>query len=473
MDFENIIKALNVNTPNVSIKDLYTRQQPINFTNEALNQLYGTRTGSMSDKLKANKVLETVSKAKLPGWVSAGTGVAGKLLGGTDILAGLANIVDKDASMKDRLLGVGQLGLGLTGFTPAGMVRNAGARALLHLGGPIAGSLMSGLYDKQQTTSTNTPVVDTVQEQTQPQQIKSRAFSTTSNVQQPTYSTPTKSIEQIISENTGGYTQPTSEAQVVPSVANTYQIQPQVQSQSTNNIADLLLNKYDQMLREIQGSQSKALQTYKRKLPLANISDTLIKAGLAGYARAYDNPKLADAYNGNEYSKRLEKNLEVDTAEANKLADRLNKMNELGGALAVAENIGVAPEVALANKDLLKILVDAEKNKLNYNRYIYKANIDLEIANRRNELMKYGYDANNATKLAVADVMARANMYGADTRLLGNYGMFGANVPQEVINYMTYGTLPTQGGIQNIQQQPTQIQPITLKEASQRIGRTY
>ena len=137
------------------------------------------------------------------------------------------------------------------------------------------------------------------------------------------------------------------------------------------------------------------------------------------------------------------------------------------------ENIGVAPEVALANKDLLKILVDAEKNKLNYNRYIYKANMDLEIANRRNELMKYGYDANNATKLAVADVMARANMYGADTRLLGNYGMFGANVPQEIINYMTTGTLPTQGGIQNVQQQPTQVQPITLKEASQRIGRTY
>ena len=472
MDFENIIKALNVNTPNVSIRDLYTKQQPVNFTNEALNQLYGTKASNMADKLKANKVLETVSKTKLPGWVGNSASIAGKLLGGTDILSGLANIVDKDSSIKDRLLGVGQLGLGLTGFTPAGMVRNAGARALLHFGGPIAGSLMNRLYDTPQST-TSTPVTNTVQEQIKPEMIKSRAFSNTSNVQQPVYNTPSRTIEQITTEDAGTYVQPTNEVQATPSIANVLSIQPQQQTQATSNIADLLLNRYDQMLREIQGSQSKALQTYKSKLPFANLSDTLIKAGLAGYARAFDNPKLADAYTGNEYSKRLEKNLEVDTAEANRLADRLNKMNELGGALAVAENIGVAPEVALANKDLLKILVDAEKNKLNYNRYIYKANMDLEIANRRNELMKYGYDANNATKLAVADVMARANMYGADTRLLGNYGMFGANVPQEIINYMTTGTLPTQGGIQNVQQQPTQVQPITLKEASQRIGRTY
>lgn len=250
--------------------------------------------------------------------------------------------------------------------------------------------------------------------------------------------------------------------------------QQPAQQQYNNEIAKALLSEYGKLLGESDKRKANALRAYALQQPIANFTDIMGRVGLAGWARALDNPKLADAYTGSEYTKRLDKELGANQAIANQLSDRINKMNELGGAMAVAQNIGADPAVAFANKDLLKILVDAEKNRLTYDRYIKKAEIDLEIANKRNELLKYGYDINQATKMAVADIMARAGMYGADTRMFGTYGMAGMGVPQEVINYMTGGRLPSQGGIQPTQQSgQVGVAPTTLQSAQEMIRRNY
>lgn len=267
---------------------------------------------------------------------------------------------------------------------------------------------------------------------------------------------------------------PQATTQYSPVVQEQVQQQP-VQPQHNSDIAKALLSEYGKLLGESDKRKANVLRAYAMQQPIANFTDMMGRIGLAGWARALDNPKLADAYTGSEYSKRLDKQLAANQAIANQLSDRINKMNELGGAMAVAQNIGVDPAVAFADKDLLKILVDAEKNRLTYDRYMKKAEVDLEIANKRNELLRYGYDTNQATRMAVADVMARAGMYGADTRMFGTYGMAGMGVPQEVVNYMIEGRLPSQGGIQPTQQQGVQVgvTPTTLQNAQEMIRRNY
>ena len=415
--------------------------------NNALNRALGNTVKTMEQAIADNKVLDTVTKASRTGnW---GTGIQTV----TPLYMAIKSIVKPDDT-----LGY-QIGKDIADI--------------------LTGKKSVDLFrDKKDNKENNNEKVDTVDAEAVDKYLARSAQKQISQPKQPAtqYSNAEQGLDSIgrmIRAEAGTYQQPTQQVLQAPVQAITPDIVPQYSPQH-DDIARLLLDKYSQLLGEQQAGRSKALQSYKRRLPLASLSDTLIKSGLAGYARALDNPKLADAYTGSEYSNRLAKTLETDLTMNNQLAERINKMNELGGALAVAKNIGVDPSVAMANKDLLKILVDAEKNKMNYDRHIYKTNMDLEIANRRNELMRYGYDANNATKLAVADVMARANMYGADTRLLGNYGMWGMAVPQQVVDYMTTGALPSAGGIQPVVQGgPSSVTPTSLQEAEKIIRSKY
>lgn len=449
--YQEMLRRTSPNNINIDkiINLLERAPQGVNkqyVNNNALNRALGNTVKTMEQAIADNKVLDAIAKTPRVGnW---GSGIQAV----TPLYMAIKSIVKPEDT-----LGY-QIGRDLSDI--------------------LKGKKSIELFGNEKSNEINNNKPNTVDEEAVDKYLARSAQKQVSQSKQPVtqYSKAEQGLDSIgnlIRAEAGSYQQPTQQILQAPAQITTTSTVPQYTTQQ-DDIARLLLDKYSQLLGEQQAGKSRALQSYKMQLPLANLSDTLMKAGLAGYARALDNPKLADAYNGSEYSNRLSKTLETDLALNNQLAERINKMNELGGALAVAKNIGVDPSVAMANKDLLKILVDAEKNKMNYDRYIYKANMDLEIANRRNELMKYGYDANNATKLAVADVMARANMYGADTRLLGNYGMWGMAVPQTVVDYMTKGTLPSTGGIQPVVPSgPASVTPTTLQEAEKIIRSKY
>jgi hypothetical protein len=110
-------------------------------------------------------------------------------------------------------------------------------------------------------------------------------------------------------------------------------------------------------------------------------------------------------------------------AEANKVelqkkvqeaqAGDLNAINEIMGNLALAQEMGLPPEAAFANKNLLTMMAAKEREA---NRY--------QIALENNLMKKYGIDRNYARALAVQA------MRGQTARDVAN------------INAAAYGTAP-------------------------------
>ena len=241
-------------------------------------------------------------------------------------------------------------------------------------------------------------------------------------------------LPKVIDEPLTGY---------VATQDTTQQHQPQVQDDS---IARALIEMYNRQYNEMQRPQMEALQRYQRKLPWANISDALIRAGMAGYARALDNPKLADVYKGSEYTNRLAKNYEIDQALAQVPLNTFNATNTLAGNVAVARQMGMDPAVAMADKDIQKVLtayntMSGRENVANINaqarlldsyldnetqRAIAQGKIDvaLQIQNLKNNASTRNALINASGFGATpADVQAMLSMYGYTPTGLTSQGL--------------------------------------------------
>lgn len=239
---------------------------------------------------------------------------------------------------------------------------------------------------------------------------------------------------------------------VVPQVSS--QLQSTAQLQQPQNtvdnsaIARALIEMYGRQYNEMQQPQAEALQTYKRKLPWANISDALIRGGLASYAQAYDIPGLANAYTGSEYTNRLAKNYEIDQALANIPMNIFNAINTLAGNVAVANQMGLDPAVAMADKDIQKVLtayntMGSRENVANIN-----AMARMYGADKTYEAKMYDTMIDNETARAIAQgkydtaiqLQQLKNIGGARNALINASG-FGATPAdiQAVLSRFGYG----------------------------------
>ena len=253
-------------------------------------------------------------------------------------------------------------------------------------------------------------------------------------------------------------------------VANqTYNQQAQpVQQPQDDSIARALIEMYNRQYNEMQRPQMEALQRYQRRLPLANISDSLIKGGLASYAQAYDIPGLANVYNGSEHAGRLAKNYEIDQALAQIPLNTFNATNTLAGNVAVARQMGLDPAVAMADKDIQKVLTA-------YNTMSGREN----VANINAQARLLDSYLDNETQRAIAqgkiDVALKIQQLknNASTRnALINASSFGAT-PEDVQAMLAqYGYAPTgltsQGTLEG---QQTNVDPVVVGSYLDRMNR--
>lgn len=200
---------------------------------------------------------------------------------------------------------------------------------------------------------------------------------------------------------------------------NSMQMQTTIPQQQVadDSIARALIDMYNKQYQEMQKPQAQALKEYKRKLPYANISDALIRAGLASYAQAYDIPGLANAYTGSEYTNRLAKNYELDQAIAGMPMNRFNAVNTLAGNIAVANQMGMDPAVAMADKDIQKVLTA-------YNQIGGREN----VANINAMAKMYGADRG----VDIANIKAMAQALSTDARLSAQERMYYANLANKL-----------------------------------------
>ena len=272
--------------------------------------------------------------------------------------------------------------------------------------------------------------------------------------------TPIPKIEtplpKVIDEPLTGY---------IATQASTQQQQPQVQDDS---IARALIEMYNRQYNEMQRPQMEALQRYQRKLPWANISDALIRAGMAGYARALDNPKLADVYKGSEYTNRLAKNYEIDQALAQVPLNTFNATNTLAGNVAVARQMGMDPAVAMADKDIQKVLTayntaGARENVANINAQARL--LDSYLDNETQRAIAQG-------KIDVALQIQQLKNNASTRNALINASGFGATPADVQAMLAMYGYTPTgltsQGTLEG---QQTNVDPVMVGSYLDRMNR--
>lgn len=248
----------------------------------------------------------------------------------------------------------------------------------------------------------------------------------------------------------------------------TYTQQQPVQQPQDDSIARALIEMYNRQYNEMQRPQMEALQRYQRKLPLANASDALIRAGMAGYARALDNPKLADIYKGSEYTNRLAKNYEIDQALAQIPLNTFNATNTLAGNIAVARQMGMDPAVAMADKDIQKVLTA-------YNTMSGREN----VANINAQARLLDSYLDNETQRAIAqgkiDVALKIQQLknNASTRnALINASGFGATPADVQAMLSQYGYTPT--GLNShgtLEGQQTNVDPVVVGSYLDRMNR--
>jgi hypothetical protein len=142
-----------------------------------------------------------------------------------------------------------------------------------------------------------------------------------------------------------------------------------------------------------------------------------MRAGLASYAQAYDIPGLANAYSGSEYTNRLGKNYELDQAIAGMPMNRFNAVNTLAGNIAVANQMGMDPAVAMADKDIQKVLTA-------YNQIGGREN----VANINAMAKMYGADRG----VDIANIKAMAQALSTDARLSATERMYYANLSNKL-----------------------------------------
>ena len=149
------------------------------------------------------------------------------------------------------------------------------------------------------------------------------------------------------------------------------------------------INDYIQQLKDINQPYSDALQNYINNyddLYKRNYNAQRYWAAMSGLAKNPNYRNVAEAYNPLvQEANRLNAIKQLQQQQASDI----NAINEIMGNLAVAKEIGLEPEAAFANKNLLTALSmkDREENKL-------------RIALENNLVKKYGIDKNYAKALA-------------------------------------------------------------------------
>lgn len=199
------------------------------------------------------------------------------------------------------------------------------------------------------------------------------------------------------------------------------------------------INDYVSKLQEINKPYIDALQDYYK-----NYNNYL-----NDYHRARDFYTGLAGWSGNSQWADVGKDYNAVANEAQKLATLktlqdaqagdVNAINEVMGNLAMAQEMGLPPEAAFANKNLLTMMAarDREANKY-------------QIAVENNLMKKYGIDRNYARALAV-QAMRGQNALDVASMYTNAYGNGGVVAPG----------LNRQGGVQ------TPYQPLANKPQSQ------
>lgn len=338
-----------------------------------------------------------------------------------DIVAGGKKVLSPTKE-GDLWGGLGQAGLGALGLVP-GMqwARYAKAGKLAKLpvaskikavGFPTAGALVGS--DNNQTKVNTQPVpLETIAEPvTAGQDVSGVQYTVLP--EPPNSNAVANDMAKIIGAMGGNTRTIHSNNVPIQPTIHQQQIQQQV---ADDSIARALIDMYNKQYQEMQKPQAQALKEYKRKLPYANISDALMRAGLASYAQAYDIPGLANAYTGSEYTNRLAKNYELDQAIAGMPMNRFNAVNTLAGNIAVANQMGMDPAVAMADKDIQKVLTA-------YNQIGGREN----VANINAMAKMYGADRG----VDIANIRAMAQALSADARLSAQERMHYANLANKL-----------------------------------------
>lgn len=149
------------------------------------------------------------------------------------------------------------------------------------------------------------------------------------------------------------------------------------------------INDYVSQLRQINQPYINAINSY-----YGNYNDMLDKArraqrywqGIASITGNQNWSKIADNYNPlKAEADKLGLTKQIQEAQAGDV----NSINEMMGNLAMAQELGLPPEAAFANKNLLTAMSMKDRDK-----------VKLEIALANNLVKKYGIDRNYARAIA-------------------------------------------------------------------------
>jgi len=213
--------------------------------------------------------------------------------------------------------------------------------------------------------------------------------------------------------------QPTTQAQVLalaqqlgsnPPIAN----QQEADTQRANIDA---INDYISKLQDVNQPYIDALQNYSNNyddLVRRNFNAQRYFTAMAGLSGNQGYTRLADALNpiNNEANKLNTLKLLRDAQ-----AGDINAINEVMGNLAMAQEMGLPPEAAFANKNLLTMMAARDREA---NRY--------QIALENNLMKKYGIDRNYARALAVQGMRGQ-NALDVASMYTGAYGNSGGVAP--------------------------------------------
>lgn len=168
------------------------------------------------------------------------------------------------------------------------------------------------------------------------------------------------------------------------------------------------INNYVSQLKDIQQPYIDSLTNYYKNYDEMLKRNQAYKRYWQGISSITGNPnwaRIADAYNPivNEANKvGLVKQLQ------DAQAGDVNAINEIMGNMAIAQELGLEPEAAFANKNLLTALSMKDRE-----------NTKLEIALANNLVKKYGIDKNYARALAVQALRNQGSLAVANTYMGG------------------------------------------------------
>ena len=171
------------------------------------------------------------------------------------------------------------------------------------------------------------------------------------------------------------------------------------------------INDYIEKLQGVNKPYAEALNNYINNyndLVKGNFNAQRYFTAMAGLAKNPGYIKLADTLNPlNNEANRINAMKMVRDAEAG----NVNAINEMLGNLAMAEELGLPPEAAFANKNLLTAMSMQNRD-----------NTKLEIALANNLVKKYGIDKNYARAIAQQQLRNQGSLAVANTYMGGGAG---------------------------------------------------